>query len=303
MMGLFEPPGSRLLRDPMDVRIRPSTRGEVVIVGIPWDWSTSGRPGARFAPARLREWLYRMTRHSPGVFDFKCEILDLGDVRVAPGDLGLTAKRVVEAATIAYSTGKLSVFLGGDHSITRWTVEPLASKGLGILVLDAHYDMRSVEEGLTSGSWLWDLTLAHKNAIKVAIIGVSDYANPEYLAVRAKEAGYKVIPRLKLLDNIGEALEAIDWLESSGLENYYVSIDVDHLDISYAPGVNSPTPLGMTPWETLRILEYASKKLKPRGVDIVEVTPDLDVASTTVAVTAKILLYTINWTLGGCSNV
>lgn len=300
-MELLQPPGSRLLRDSMDVRITASSVGEVVLVGVPWDWSTAGRPGARFAPSRLREWIYRFTRHAPSYVDFKCSVVDLGDVRVAPGDVGVTSRRVREAARLAYSRGKLAVFLGGDHSITRWTVEPLLEEGnLGIVVLDAHYDMRSVEEGLTSGSWLWELTLAYKGRVKAVIIGVSDYGNPEYLALRAREAGYKVVPRLKLLQDINEALEAVDWLEAQGFSNYYVSIDVDHLDISYAPGVNSPTPLGMTPWETTRILEYTARKLRPRGVDVVEVTPDLDVANITVATTAKLLVHTVNHILGGC---
>jgi arginase family enzyme len=53
----------------------------------------------------------------------------------------------------------------------------------------------------------------------------------------------------------------------------------------------------MTPWESLRILEYATRKLKPRGVDVVEVTPQYDVAEVTVATAAKLLLYTIRNTL------
>ena len=297
---LFEQPGSRLLRDPRDERVKASSRGEVVLVGVPWDWSTSGRPGARFAPARVRSWIYRFTGHAPGAGDFRCSIADLGDVRVAPGDYSLTSRRVVEAARLAYSMGRLAVFLGGDHSITRWTVEPLADGGVGILVFDAHYDMRSVEEGLTSGSWLWDLTVAHPGRVKAAIVGVSDYSNPEYLAYRAREAGHKVVSRLEILENIEEALEAVDWLESLGLESYYISIDADHLDVSHAPGVNSPTPLGMTPWETLKILDYAASKLKVKGVDAVEVTPDLDVADITISTIAKLLIHTVNKTLGGC---
>jgi Arginase/agmatinase/formimionoglutamate hydrolase, arginase family len=301
-MNPLQPPGSRLLRDPWDVRIKPSTKGEVVIVGVPWDWSTSGRPGARFAPSKLREWIYRFTGHAPSSIDFKYGIADLGDVRVAPGDIHVTSRRIVEAARIAYTQGRVAVFLGGDHSITRWTVEPIVEGGLGILVLDAHYDMRSVEEGLTSGSWLWDLWTAHKGKVKAATIGVSDYSNPEYLAIRAREAGFRITPRLKILENPQEALEAVDWLAEQGLENFYISVDADHLDISNAPGVNSPTPLGMTPWESLRILDYAARKLKPRGVDVVEITPQLDVADITVATLAKLLMYTIHSTLSSYTN-
>lgn len=297
-------PSSRFLRDPLDKRISPSNSGEVVVVGVPWDWSTSGRPGARYAPSRIRDWIYKFTSHAPGSLEFKCSLVDLGDVKVAPGDYKLTSTRIVEAAKIAYNRGKIALFLGGDHSITRWTVEPLTGDSLGLLVLDAHYDVRSVEEGLTSGSWLWDLYLAHRGRVYAAIIGLSDFQNPSYSLERVIEAGFKTVPRLKLFDGLEYAMEAIDWLKEIAAENYYISLDIDHLDISYAPGVNSQNPLGMTPWESITILRKAAETLKPkiRGLDIVELVPDLDVAGITTAIASKILLYTLTWILDGCSE-
>ncbi len=291
-----------LLRDPLDIRISPSPEGEIVILGVPWDWSTAGRPGARFAPGKVRSWIYRFTGHAPGSRDFKCRFNDLGDVEVAPGDLIVTSRRIVDAARLAYSKGELAVFLGGDHSITRWLLEPLASEPLGILVLDAHYDLRSVSEGYTSGSWLWDLHLAHKGSVYAAIIGVSDFANPEYMASRAREAGFTVVPRYKLIEDLDAAYEAVDRLKSLGARNYYVSLDIDHLHASYAPGVNSLNPMGMTPWESLKILEYAGRTLKPGGLDLVELVPEADVADITASTASKLLLYSINSVLGGCGG-
>ncbi|MDM7275497.1 MAG: arginase family protein [Thermoprotei archaeon] len=291
-----------LLRDPLDVRISPSPEGEVVLVGVPWDWSTAGRPGARFAPGKVRGWIYRFTGHAPGSWDFKCKVNDLGDVEVAPGDFTVTSRRIVDAARLAYSRGVLAVFLGGDHSITRWLLEPLASDTLGILVLDAHYDLRSVSEGYTSGSWLWDLHLEHKGRVHAAVVGVSDFANPGYMASRAREAGFTVVPRYELIGGLEAAYEAVDRLKSLGAKNYYVSVDVDHLHVSYAPGVNSQNPMGMTPWESLKILEYAGRALKPRGLDLVELVPDADVADITVSTASKLLLYAINSVLEGCGG-
>jgi agmatinase len=295
-MRTLVPAGSPLLKDPLQRRIRLGSPGDVAIVGIPWDWSTSGRPGARFAPQAVRKYLYSLTDFSPYRGEsLKITFEDLGDVSIAPGDLKLSSLRIVEAAKEAYKR-RLSLFLGGDHSITRWTLEPLASERslIGVLVMDAHYDMRSVEEGLTSGSWLWDLLSSYKDKFRVTIIGVQDYMNPEYLSKRAKEMEVNVITRMELLEDINKGLEAVDKLKEVAAEVYYISIDMDHLCEACAPGVNSPSPLGMTQTESLRILVHASRKLKPKGVDVTEIAPPYDVGDMTSRLAAFLLINVVH---------
>ena len=298
MESPLEPPGSPLLRDPGDERIQWAYKpgASIALVGVPWDWRVAGVPGARLAPQRIRAYLRSLRTHAPGVGgSFPCAVKDLGDVRVAPGDYEVTAARIVEAARIAYGEGLVAAFLGGDHSITRWTLEPLLSGGepLALVMLDAHYDMRSVVEGRTSGSWLWNLAKSHPGKVRTVIIGVADYSNPPYLQDRAREAGFLVIPRLELLGGVEPALEAIDKVAGEAGAGY-ITIDMDHLDQAYAPGVNSPTPLGMTPAESLRILRHAARRLRPIGGDVVEVTPTVDVADATSRLAARLLAYTLH---------
>ena len=290
--------GSRLLRDPRDQRLSIGSPGEVRLLGVPWDWSVSGRPGSRFAPQRIRSFLYSMTPHAPGVgSDFTYTIEDLGDVNVAPGDHKLTFKRIRASASKAYNA-RLAVFLGGDHSITRWTVEPLAEEELGILVLDAHYDLRVVSEGLTSGSWLGELLEQWRGRVEALVIGVADYLNPPYLESRASELGVRVIPLARIIEKgVEEALEAIDRLAERGFSYYYISIDMDHLGEAWAPGVNAPSPLGLDPQSSMLILREAASKLKPRGIDVVEVAPPYDVGDRTSRLAAALLLYVMHSTL------
>lgn len=303
----FEAPGSPLLRDPRDERVSGLLReggARVALVGIPWDWSTAGRPGSRYAPQALRGALYSLRTWAPSLdSSLSIGIRDYGDVRVAPGDWGLTRARIMEALDMLYSKDHdLIVILGGDHSITEATVASLARRGkVGLLVLDAHYDLRSVSEGLTSGSWLWNLLRSSPGRISAAVVGVSDYSNPGYLHERARELGVKVVTRMEVRENPSSWREAVDHLLSSGAEEFYISIDVDHLDQAYAPGVNSPTPLGMTPYESLDILRYSTAKLRPRAVDAVEVVPAADTAGLTVSLTARLLAYTIHFRMGGSS--
>ncbi len=295
--GLLEKPGSMLLRDPRDERISPSSEGVVALVGVPWDWSVTGRPGSREAPSSIRREFYRLSRHAPGVgLDIGCSISDLGDIAVAPGDHGVTHARIRRAAEIVFSKYQLAVFLGGDHSITFSLASGLAGvvDSLGLLVMDAHYDLRSVSEGLTSGSWLWDLYSERGDRIAcAAVVGVSDYRNPGYLAERARSLGVRVVTRRAVSGGLERALEAVDDLASCRARAYYLSIDMDHIDQAHAPGVNSPTALGMDPRDSLEIILYASSKLEPRGVDVVEVVPLADQGGATSRLAAELVAHAI----------
>ncbi len=302
---LFEAPGSPLLRDPQDERISSlivGSGGRVALLGIPWDWSTSGRPGSRYAPQAVRSALYSLRTWAPSLGSrLAGSITDYGDLRVAPGDWNTTRERIEEALGNVYSAGhEFTVILGGDHSITEATAAPLARDGgVGLLVLDAHYDLRSVSEGLTSGSWLWGLLKRHRGRVAAAVVGVADYSNPWYLEERARELGVRIVTRLELREDPSSWRDAVEALQASGVENIYISIDMDHLDQSYAPGVNSPTPLGMTPLESLDVLRYATAKLKPKAVDVVEIVPAADLAGLTVSLAARLLAYTLHARMGG----
>ncbi len=297
MEEILVPDGTPLLRDPMDKRISKDPKGIVSILGVPWDWSITGRPGSREAPSYLRKQLYKFTTHAPGLYsDIDFFFKDLGNVRIAPGDREITAKRVIEASRLSYDSSQLSVFLGGDHSITKWTIHPLAEKGrVGIILLDAHYDMRTVSEGYTSGSWLWELYTEHKNKIDALIIGVSDYLNPPYLKKRAEEAGFIVVSRMEILEKgIDQVRSLVKEFIKREHDFIYLSIDTDHLDNSIAPGVNAPNPLGLTSIESYQILSSISESVKIDGIDVTEYSPLLDINDITLQNVTKLLLYTIH---------
>jgi len=290
-MEVFIEPGAPLLRDPGDLRVRSlPVCDRTSIIGVPWDWSVAGRPGARAAPSRIRGYLYSYTPHNVSMGNLKCRPRDLGDVKVAPADWDLTRDRIGEAARIAWKSGSLPIFIGGDHSITEPILGALDSENLGLIILDHHYDLRSTSEGLTSGSWLYNVL--SRNRMPTLIIGVGDYANPPYLRERAEDLGVKIVPALEASS---EAVYHIIEDHIDQVEKLYISIDMDHIDQAYAPGVNSPATLGLNPWTTLRLLHHIIRRASVKGIDIVEVSPPLDHGDSTSRLAAKILLYMIHW--------
>ncbi len=290
-------PGSGLMRDSRDEKIKPVGKGDIAVVGVPWDWNVTGPPGSRLAPRSIREKLYSFSRYSPLLnSNLDSAIVDLGDVRIAPRDWSVTRLRILSVAKNAYERYKLTLFIGGDHSITEPLVEALIGEDnkVGILMLDAHYDLRSVDEGATSGDWLWKLSEKFKDRIYATIIGIADYANPIYLQKRAEKLGYTVIDRMTLWRSPEKGLEAVDKLVEASMDYYYITIDIDHLDQAYAPGTGAPTPIGMRPEESLEIINYAAQRIKPKGMDIVEVNPLLDINNLTSKLAAKLALIAIH---------
>ncbi|MDT7868101.1 MAG: arginase family protein [Acidianus sp.] len=284
---------ARLLKDPGDVRVS-ELKPVIPLVGVPWDWSTAGRPGARFAPSAIRSELLSFTPLSEDLGCLRVGFDDLGDVDVAGGDAALTGSRAVEAARKAMEAarerGVPAVFLGGDHSITAWTARPFVEAGAAVVVLDSHYDLRRPSEGVTSGAWLRELV--ESSGARAFVVGVSDYVNPPYARQRAKELGVEVVSRWQVAEGPDQVAERLR--EALRGSEVYLSIDFDHLAQYFAPGVNSPSPLGMSPQESLAVIEAVASSAKVVGVDVVEVVPQLDPSGLTVRLAAALLLRAVH---------
>jgi agmatinase len=273
---VFRPPGGRLIKDPEDLRVgdiiirNKCDHRCVCIAGAPWDWSTAGRPGARYAPTKLREHLYSLNIHSD-----QC-ICDSGDIDVAPGDLKATSSRIYNAVKTLLDTCKSFLLLGGDHSITRYSVSAIldkkGSEG-GLVIFDAHLDLRKISEGLSSGTYLRELLEERGKDLKVIVIGIRRHSIPRYMLDLAEKLGVRYIESEKLDPQeaariIYENLSSSKWI--------YMSFDSDSLDPHECPGVNSPSPLGITLRDAVKIMGSVSKLGKLIGGDIVEYVPILD---------------------------
>ena len=298
---LFRPHGSRLLMDPRDTRVgeKGECRG-LALAGVPWDWNTGGDPGARHAPRGIVAAIMGRADYSPRLGPLNCRPVLVGDIAVVPGDWAETRRRIAEAARRLLEEYRFTLYVGGDHSITGAILEGIAPESggcLGLLMLDAHYDMRSIGEGVTSGSWLWDTLEYYKDGgvkLEAVIVGIADYANPSYLAERARAAGFTVIPAHRAEESPESVLDAVDRLAGSGCTRYYVTVDMDHIAEAYAPGVNSPSPLGMSPHTTARILVEAFGRLRPVAADITEVVPVKDPTGSTVRLAAHLGLLMLH---------
>lgn len=256
---------------------------KVTIVGAPLDISATYKPGTRLAPERIRVVSCNLELYS--TFTDTCLedtcFNDLGDLALPPGDLWGSLEilgRVVEGLFNEY-TGSTPIFIGGEHTITYPIVRYLRKNVDTVIVFDAHLDLRDVYMGSR-----WNHSTVFRRLCEDLRLPIV------YFGSRAISLEEKIFAEESGLIEIHGVREISAGVKIGDYGRIYVSIDMDVLDPSYAPGVSNPEPIGITPIqliETLGRIVEASDKLI--GVDIVETNPLVDVNDVTSALASKIV--------------
>ncbi|HEY0194686.1 MAG TPA: arginase family protein [Kofleriaceae bacterium] len=276
----------------LSVRDRPLDECDVVVVGVPFDGGVGGRNGAARAPGHVRSLgarLKTISRRGVGFGDLR--LRDLGDVAVRRLDLPATIAEIERAygEVMAACSAPILSF-GGDHSVTYPIVKALArERRTGLIWLDAHPDVLDHYHGspLTHGSPLRRiLDDGGVDPAHVLVAGTRAYddGEPEYL----QERGVRELPAVELEEPDAVSRFAAAAREiAERVDQIYVTIDIDVLDVTVAPGTGTPVAGGLTSAALLRLIEVLPGRL--RGVDLVELAPVYDPQGITDAATLAIL--------------
>jgi agmatinase len=184
------------------------------------------------------------------------------------------------------SQRKIPVTIGGDHSLTTeaiMAVSTTSGSKIALLYFDAHPDFVSSCRNYY-GSVLTDSS-QYIDFHASALVGTRA-AEPEELE-NASKAGIRIINPMDLVE-LGTANVAAEIQERTRNRQIYISIDLDCLDPSVAPGVSVPSPGGLSSTDLIYLL---TKSLEGNvvGLDIVELCPDFDLNGMTASLAARIL--------------
>ncbi|MEM3670149.1 MAG: arginase family protein [Thermoprotei archaeon] len=283
----------KFIKDPFDVRIGETLEVEsalpaVSLLGAPWDGAVGTRPGSRQAPASIRQQLYSM----PYTGGYR--ILDLGDVDAVIGDHQLTWRRITRSVRECLSIGEETLVMGGDSTVSYAAHRALRNRvetGVAYVMLDAHPDVRVVTEGLTSGQvarWVRNMD----PATPIFVLGVRPRSNASYLFREADKLNVSVLTLDQMMSaGVSETVSLV--AERCEDRVVQLSVNMDVVDPAYAPGVNSPSPGGLTSREALNLVTALCLRMKPRLVDVVEVTPAYDRDGVTSSLAAAMLSESI----------
>lgn len=272
--------------------------GSLGVLGVPLNRSIT--PGScDQGPSAIRSALQRCS-----TFDLE-RGYDVQDVAVSDlGDLtlhGETAeedhRRIETAAKLAAEARDRVVIFGGDNGLTRPTLRgaaaaigvPLAS--VGLLTLDAHLDLRTLETGPLNGNPIRGLLEDGLPGANIVQIGLQSFTNSSAYRAVAMEAGIASVSlgqarRKGLATTVKEALDRL----AASFEAIYVDLDLDAMDRAFAPGCPGSRPGGFAPWEMREAAFVCGAHPKVRWLDLVELDPTTDVGQTTAFAAALCFL-------------
>jgi agmatinase len=264
---------------------------DVRILGVPLDRGSLYRPGAAKAPDELRKLsaIFAPVSEQAELFD-TVTLRDDGNVKLVDGDMGANVDAV--AAEIEKTpSGTLPIVLGGDHTTVSPTLIAQQHRfdgRLSILYIDAHPDLNDISRHTrwSNGCALRrGLELGEIDPRKVTLLGCRDYDWEEVEYIR--KMGVTLIPAAtasrwtgnQLADEIGSRL---------GADALHISLDIDSLDPSVAPGTGVPSAGGLTSRQLLDFLRQL-RGVRLAGLDVDEVAPPLDVGHVTSLAALKFI--------------
>ena len=266
-------------------------RIDVAICGAPWDGTAITRSGAHMGPQAIRSCDYHPTpplerpHLHVGVDPLEhLRVCDYGDANIVIGDTERTFANIRSFVSDIAGTGAVPVILGGDHGVTWPNVTGIADvRGfgkLGVVHFDAHADTAPDLQGVLASHGTPMRRLIESGAVKgknFVQVGLRGYwPGPDirswmeqqgmrtHFMAEIQRHGFDTV----LERAINEALDDADHL--------FISVDIDVVDPSAAPGTGSPEPGGLSSHEILRAIRRLAAEVGIVGMDIVEVSPPYD---------------------------
>lgn len=249
-----------------------------VLIGLPYDASSSFLRGAATAPRLIRAAL-----HSPAGNPWSernGQAIGAGFLADG-GDLTLTdaaqARAVIEREIrLVAGEGRAPILLGGDHSVTYpilRAIGPLHPK-LTVLHIDAHPDLYDEFEG-DRYSHACPFARVMEETLAAHLVQVGIRAMTGDQQAQAARFGVETIDMVAWADGARPAIGG----------PVYVSLDLDGLDPAFAPGVSHREPGGLSVRDVISILHTLDGPIV--GADIVEYNPAQDLGGLTAQVAAK----------------
>ena len=251
----------------------------VGLFGVPYDGTTSFRPGARFGPAAVREVSSGLESYDPQLhLDLEdLAYADLGAVAIPFGAPEPVVAAVRQATEAVLGMGLAPLMLGGEHSISSGAVAAVAQHhpDLVLVQLDAHADLRQ--------SWLG---ARHSHACAMRrCLEVLPSGELRQIAIRSgTREEFQELRSSGRLVPIAAMAAALAPLRGRPL---YLTVDLDWFDPAVLPGTGTPEPGGFH-WPQFAELVEELRHHQLVAADVVELAPQLDPSGVSAVLAAKV---------------
>lgn len=254
---------------------------DTVLFGIPFDGTTSFRPGTRFAMQVVRTDSYGLETYSPHLNkDLEdTKIFDGGDLELSIGNTQRVMDEILDYTRSIVKDGKKFLMVGGEHLVSFPTIQAVYEKypDLHLIHLDAHTDLRDE---------YCNEKLSHASVIRrchdflgdgrIFQFGIRSGTKEEF--EWAKKHTYLEPFSLTTLKETLEQLKDVP---------VYITIDLDVLDPGNFPGTGTLEPGGITYRELLEAISHFQSLNHIVAADVVEFSPPYDTSGASSAIACK----------------
>ncbi len=251
-----------------------------VVLGVPFDVTSTYRTGARFAPLAIREASLNIETYSfrSNIDIENVNIHDSGDLNVT-SDTYETLKRLEQVAKEIMEAKKTPVLIGGEHTITLGATKAMG-KDFAIIDFDAHLDLRNEYMNLTTSHTTF-MRRINEQAKPSKIIEIGTRAVCKEELNYAKKAGINFITVHEIREEgIENTVDKIKKLLDN-TKRVYLTVDMDALDPGFVPAVQNPEPDGLCSHMFYDLLTQVCDS-RITMFDVVEVSPPYDNGVTSI---------------------
>jgi len=278
----------------VDLRLRDFVNGLKDLIGFPCDRGVilnGGREGAAKAPDLIRAALFNMTPHT-AYYEKHTNLLekvfDTGHIPCAD-DVENNQERLANTVEKKLNKGKIPLIIGGGHETAfgHFLGYAQAKKDVTIINIDAHTDVRPLKDGKPHSGSPFRQAFEHSSSV------CKDYhvfgLNPATVAFKH----YNLVKQHGGTAHFAHEISKNTILRhlEDAKNNIMVTMDMDAVNQSEAPGVSAPNTSGLSKDLWLDLALEFGRNEKVTSFDLCEVNPVYDRDNQTVRLAALTIWY------------
>ncbi len=262
-----------------DLMVAADTAAPVGMLGVPLAAGSVTAGACDQAPLALRKTLKRIGRYDVETGrELGTLVADRGDVELCGPTIEKATPKIRDAVAASAEAHALTLLVGGNNAVTRPAVLGIGGKldEVGLITLDAHFDMRDLDQGLSNGNPVRALIEDGLPGANIAQVGLASFANAVTMHEDAIQAGNLVITIGDVRSGgIAHAIDrALDHV--AHCDALVVDCDIDVIDRAQFPAAPGARPGGMAVHDFFYAVRRLASDPRVRVIDLTEWDPSLD---------------------------
>ncbi len=273
-----------------DLIVSADSEAPIGLVGVPLAVGSVTPGSCDQAPGLLRKTLKRIGRYDVETGrELETRIADRGDVELSGETIEKATPKISAAISASVAAHALTLLIGGNNAVTRPAVLGIGGdlSEIGLITLDAHFDMRDLSEGLGNGNPVRALLEDGLPGANIAQVGLASFANSRAMHEDAIKADNLVITigdvrEAGVAHSIDRALDHVAHCDA-----LVIDCDIDVIDRSQFPAAPGARPGGMAVADFYYAVRRLASDPRVRVIDLTEWDPPLDTTDLSALTAAR----------------